>query len=96
MAQYDVFLARGTYLLDCQADFLNDLETRFVVPLLPVGEVPRVHRLNPIFLVAGVDLVMATQLGSSVPARQLREAIASLSSDYATIMNAFDMLLTAY
>jgi len=39
---------------------------------------------------------MATQLGSSVPARQLREAIASLSSDYATIMNAFDMLLTAY
>jgi len=96
MAQYDVFFVRGTYLLDCQADFLNDLETRFVVPLLPVGEVPRVNRLNPVFSVSGVNLVMATQLGSSVPSGQLREPIASLSDDYPTIMNAFDMLLTGY
>jgi len=96
MAQYDVFLVRGTYLLDCQADFLNGLETRFVVPLLPIGEVPRVHRLNPVFSVSGENLVMATQLGSSVPSGQLREAVASLSGDYPTIMNAFDMLLTGY
>jgi len=39
---------------------------------------------------------MATQLGSSVPSGQLREPIASLSDDYPTIMNAFDMLLTGY
>jgi toxin CcdB len=96
MAQFDVFLVRGTYLLDCQADFLNDLETRFVVPLLPVGEVPRVHRLNPVFQVSGAKLVMATQLGSPVPTRQLKEAVGSLANDYPTIVNAFDMLLTGY
>jgi toxin CcdB len=66
------------------------------VPLLPEGEVPKVHRLNPVFRIQGERLVMATQLGSSVPARNLQEVVASLADEHDVIMNAFDVLLTGY
>ena len=96
MARYDVYRAAGIYLLDCQSDSLGQLGTRFVVPLLPVGEVPRVDRLNPVFSIRGEELVMATQLASPMPARQLRDRVASLADQHDKIMNAFDMLLTGY
>ena len=96
MARHDVYRGGGTYLLDCQSDYLSNLDTRFVVPLLPEGEVPKVHRLNPVFRIQGERLVMATQLGSSVPARNLQEVVASLADEHDVIMNAFDVLLTGY
>jgi hypothetical protein len=33
-------LKSGGYVLDCQADLLSDLNTRFVVPLLPESKAP--------------------------------------------------------
>jgi toxin CcdB len=48
MARHDVYCPAGIYLLDCQSEFMGQLDTRFVVPLLPVGEVPQVYRLNPV------------------------------------------------
>ena len=96
MARHDVYRGAGAYLLDCQRSYLSGLETRFVVPLLAEGEVPQVHRLNPFFTVAGERVVIATQLGSSIPARQLRTPVASLADQHDVIMNAFDVLLTGY
>ena len=96
MARFDVYRGGGTFLLDCQADVLNHLDTRFVVPLLPAGETPQAARLNPIFDLNGEAVVMATQLASAVPARELREQVASLVGEHDRIMNAFDMLLTGY
>ena len=96
MARHDVYRGAGVYLLDCQNDDLSGLATRFVVPLLPLGEVPRVARLNPVFTVDGERVVMATQLGSSVPKRQLRDRVTSLADRHDTIMSAFDVLLTGY
>ncbi len=96
MARHDVYRRGEIYLLDCQSDSLSELDTRFVVPLLPLGAVPRVRRLNPVFEVQGERLVMATQLASSVPSRELRDPVASLCNEHDIIMNAFDMLLTGY
>lgn len=96
MARFDVYRGGGAYLLDCQNDFLRGLDTRFVVPLFPEGEVPRVFRLNPVFEVEGERVVRATQLASPIPARQLRERIGSLSGQHDVVMNAFDMLLTGF
>ena len=96
MARFDVYRTAGTYLLDCQADVLAYLDTRFVVPLLPAEHVPRASLLNPIFGIDGEDHVMATQLALAVPTRQLREPVASLADDHDAIINAFDMLLTGY
>ncbi|HZG09172.1 MAG TPA: CcdB family protein [Allosphingosinicella sp.] len=96
MARHDVYRGAGAYLLDCQNDHLRGLATRFVVPLLPVGEVPQVFRLNPTFTVQGETVVMATQLGSSVPAHHLRDRLASLADQHDAIVDAFDVLLTGY
>jgi toxin CcdB len=96
MARFDVYRGGGAFLLDCQSDVLSHLQTRFVVPLFPSGETPQTARLNPVFEVNGETLVMATQLASAVPARELREQVASLAGEHDRILNAFDMLITGY
>jgi toxin CcdB len=96
MARFDVYEGAGTYLLDCQADILDHLETRFVVPLFPADNVPRANRLNPLLNVAGRPFVMATQLASAMPARELREPVDSLADEHDVIIGAFDMLITGY
>ena len=99
MARHDVY--RNTegpgFLLDCQADLLSRLNTRFVVPLLPPDEAPLASaRLNPSFLVEGEPVVMYTQFAASVPASQLAEPVQSLAEEHSAIMNALDMLITGY
>ncbi len=98
MARFDVYsgLSGSGYLLDCQADILRNLATRFVIPLLPSTGLPRADRLNPLFTVADENVVMATQLASAVDARELGRPIHSLAEEQSTIMDAIDMLLTGY
>ncbi len=53
MARFDVHVNRGGSgcLLDVQADLISGLNTRLVVPLLPVGVAPaNAERLNPVFV----------------------------------------------
>ncbi|HTU10041.1 MAG TPA: CcdB family protein [Allosphingosinicella sp.] len=99
MARFDVYRRRegDGYLLDCQADILNILNTRFVVPLLPPDEAPLAGaRLNPSFSVEEAPVVMYTQFAASVPAKELGDHVCSLSNEHSAIMNALDMLLTGY
>ncbi|HVQ09125.1 MAG TPA: CcdB family protein [Allosphingosinicella sp.] len=98
MARFDVYPgARGKgYLLDCQADVLNHLDTRVVAPLLPAAGLPVATRLNPIFEVGAAEVVMSTQLIFAIPVQHLDRRIASLSDHHTEIMNALDMLLTGY
>jgi toxin CcdB len=99
MAKYDVFRRRsGTgYLLDCQADLLSRLNTRFVVPLLPVGEAPKpAARLNPVFELEGGSHVMMTQFAAAVPAAELGEKVTSLGDRDTVILNALDMLISGF
>jgi toxin CcdB len=96
MARHDVYRGGGTYLLDCQSDYLSNLDTRFVVPLLHPRAKYRRFIASILFRIQGERLVMATQLGSSVPARNLQEVVASLADEHDVIMNAFDVLLTGY
>lgn len=99
MAQHDLYRQqdRSGYLLDCQADALSNLNTRFVVPLLPPDEAPTPGaRLNPIFRVGDDDLVMVTQFASSIGVRDLGPAAGSLAEEHLTIMNALDMLIAGY
>lgn len=99
MARFDVFERQGEpgYLLDCQADILSQLTTRFVVPLLSPDRAPHpAERLNPTFEVAGAPMVMVTQFAAAVPMREIGEVTTSLDDQHITIMNALDMLLTGY
>ena len=85
------------YLLDCQADILRNLSTRFVVPLLPPEHAPPPSkRLNPILEVDSRQVVMMTHFAASVPRAALGPVVESLSNEDSAIMNALDMLLTGY
>ena len=99
MARFDVYRqpGGGGYLLDCQADVLANLNTRFVVPLLPREEGPLpIARLNPAFRIGEEEVVMYTQFAASVTARELQTAVGSLEEEHRSIMNALDVLLTGY
>ncbi len=99
MAQFDVYRNRSEpgYLLDCQTDALSGLSTRLIVPLLPSDYAPLPsHRLNPTFRVGDEKLVLMTHFAATVPERSLGDVVGSLSREYTTIMNAFDMLLSGH
>ena len=99
MARFDVHenMEGVGYLLDCQADLLSYLKTRFVVPLLPADNVQRVaDRLNPLFTIAGNDMVMATNLAATVRSDELGRRVTSLRDQDTAIGNAIDMLLFGF
>jgi toxin CcdB len=95
MAQFDVFrLSDGPLVVDCQADLLSDLESRFVVPLLSPGLVEGSAGLNPRFLIRDEVMHLFPQGAATVQASELREPIGSLADDGFTILNAIEFLLT--
>lgn len=96
MARFDVYtVARSKgYLLDCQADLLNVLSTRVVVPLLPAAGLPATPRLNPVFELDGQAYLMMTQQIFAIPVERLGRVFISLADEHSVIMNAIDLLLT--
>ena len=94
MAQFDVCrLSDGNLVVDCQADLLDHLTTRFVVPLVDPGSVPGpLKGLHPVFEIGDEKLLLATHLAASVPASELGKRIASLQRHYLTIGRALDFL----
>ena len=79
------------FLLDVQSDFLEGLESRVVVPLRAASAVKRpVTRLNPVFQVAGVEVVMDTPQLAGVPGSMLKKPVASLGAQAFEIQNALD------
>jgi toxin CcdB len=98
MARLDVHARRDGQpglLLDVQADLLSDLQTRLVVPLFPVGTVPRpLARLTPVFDVGGKPHVMATQLATAVAKDELGKRVGQLPGAHDAVLAALDLLLT--
>lgn len=95
MAQFDVCrLSDGNLVVDCQADLLDHLTTRFVVPLVDPGTVPGpLRQLHPVFEIGDQQLLLATHLSASVPAGELGQRVLSLQGHYLTIGRALDFLL---
>jgi toxin CcdB len=99
MARYDLYPGIGGagYLLDVQADLLEDLSTRVMVPLVPRSDkVKLVRRLNPIFVVDGKQYAMFTHLIAAVPLVRLREPRTNLLSHHDEIAAALDMLFQGF
>ena len=99
MARFEVFANPGGagYLLDVQADILNELNTRIVVPLLPPAQAPLpAQRLNPLFAIGDEPHVMVTQFMAAVPHPLLRNPVTSLVGQDSEIMAALDMVLVGF
>lgn len=98
MARFDVYPhPRGGpgALLDVQANLLDHLRTRTVVPLIPIGVAPPAIRdLNPVLEIEGVPHIMLTQAIVAIPAHELRLPIISLRDKAEVIVRALDVLLT--
>ena len=84
-------------MVDCQADLLSHLPTRFVVPLIVPNEIPHpMARLHPAFQVDGETRLMATHLAGSLKVSELAAEIGSLARHDMEISNALDMLIIGF
>ena len=100
MACFDVYPRPGGapgYVLDVQADVLNGLNTRIVVPLLPVAEAPTpAKQLNPVFEIGMEPHVMVTQFLAAIPRALLRTPVTTLEDHDSEIMAALDLVLVGF
>jgi len=84
-------------LLDIQADLLNHLNTRVVVPLLPVDMAPKpAGTLNPLFDIEGTTVSMVTQFMAAVPAQLLKSTVLNLEGRRNEITAALDLLFQGF
>lgn len=102
MAQFDVYLNPNSstrdvipYLLDVQADLLDSLITRVVVPLVLEDEMGQAaKRLNPVFQVNGAAVVMSSAELAGISTCSLGDKVASLKNRRDDIIAALDLLFT--
>jgi toxin CcdB len=93
MAQFDLYRLDGSLVMDVQAELLDRLSTRVVVPLLPEPEAPRsANRLNPIFTIEGARYVLLPQFMAAVPLAELGNKAGSLATERDRIKAAVDMV----
>ncbi|MDO8310920.1 MAG: CcdB family protein [Sideroxyarcus sp.] len=104
MAQFDVYLNLNPatrkaipYVLDVQADMLDTLSTRVVVPLVlaEVMGIP-VKQLNPQFKIKGLAVVMSTGELAGLSLRSFGDKVTSLKGRRDEIISALDLLFTGY
>ncbi len=104
MAQFDVYENPNPdsgdsipYLLDVQADLLDQLATRVVVPLVKVEIMGKAARhLNPTFTIEQTPVVMSTTELAGVNLRNLGRKICSLREMRSEILAALDFLFTGF
>lgn len=102
MAQFDVHRnadpasrKRFPLLLDIQADILESLATRVVVPLAEIRrDDPSIARLMPVFDVDGSRVVMHTAELAGIPRKTLGPRVDSLASRRHEIVAALDVIIT--
>jgi toxin CcdB len=104
MAQFDVYENQNQetnqeipYLLDVQAELLDNLATRVVVPLITASAVDKaVKHLNPQFEIRRAPVYMSTAELAGVPVRILGEKVGSLKDRRDEIIAALDFLFTGF
>jgi toxin CcdB len=104
MAQFDVFENPNNetnqvvpYLLDVQADLLDTLSTRVVVPLVAASAMAKpIKHLNPGFKMRNATVFMSTAELAGIPVRSLGEKVGSLKGRRHDIMAALDFLITGF
>ena len=84
-------------LLNVQADVLSQINSRIVIPLVPVTPaINLIAKLNPVLNVNGTAVVLMTQQIAPIPIKALGPHIANLNSQSDVIANALDMLLKGF
>ncbi len=99
MTQFDVYHNPNAasrrhypYLVDIQSPYLEDLATRIVIPLSNALAFDHLamKKLTPAVAFQGEELILLTPQISSMPKKQLKEPIGSLSKFREQLLNALD------
>jgi toxin CcdB len=97
MARFELYQDGSHFLLDLQADAVDTLNTRVVVPIrLPEHAPEPARRLNPSFQIGGKRHVMVTQFIAAVPEFELGKRVGNLSAHRDEITAALDMLFHGF
>lgn len=102
MARFDVYAIKGTVdrplVVDVQADFLESLRTRVVIPLIPLANAEReaVSRLKPIIDIVGERHVLMTTDIGTVPNSMLGDRVASIEGQRQMVTDALDFLFQGF
>lgn len=99
MARFSIYENRSGqgYVLDVQADILSHLNTRMMVPLLPLDVAPKpAGTLNPLFDIDGATYSMVTQYMAAVPVKALKSIIFNAEDRRNEIVAAIDVLLQGF
>ncbi len=104
MAQFDVYSNPNPvtkraipYLLDIQADLLNNLATRVVIPLYTVSAMGKTAKyLNIQFSVKRTTVIMSTAELAGVAVKSLGDKVCSLTEHRNEIIAAIDFLVTGF
>jgi toxin CcdB len=104
MAQFDVYLNPNPatnqvipYYLNVQADLLDSLNTRVIVPLVREGEMGRaVKGLHLKYKVKGEVVVLSTAELAGLPIRAFGEKVSSLKNKRDEIIAALDLVFTGF
>ena len=99
MARFDVHKPADTrnLLLVCQSGYLDDLPTRFCLPLVPIGaKAPVASRLHPILEVNGEDYSLAPNLAFTIRESKLGRRIDNLRHEQDAIIAALNFLVSGF
>ncbi|OAI06355.1 plasmid maintenance protein CcdB [Methylomonas methanica] len=86
--------ANYPYLLDVQAELLQSLKTRLVVPAINCATGPAIDKLNPLFTLGDEQYLLLIQQMAGIPVANLGETAADLSYLRTEIVAAIDILIT--
>lgn len=94
MAQFDVYRLRdGMLVVDMQSDLIGLAASRIVAPLRPEGEFAELPGLTPSVEVEGRRWIVRLPELAAVPGSELRERVASLTSERDRLKRALDILI---
>lgn len=99
MARFDVYPNPdgNGLLVDVQAELMSHLESRVVIPLIPLQIAPEPSRiLNPIFKIGDDTYLLLTQQLAAVPAQLVKRSVASLADRRDDIAAAIDLLMQGF
>jgi len=102
MAQFDIYANPNQdpeepvkYLLDLQAEILEDLPTRVVAPLVaPDSLGPSMRILNPRIFVHGEPYILLSHLLAAIPAKSLGMPVDSAKTQRDEVIRSIDFLFT--
>ena len=104
MARFDVYMhpdavlrKKTPYLLDVQNNHIDRIATRVVLPMRRADLFDQpMSSLNPLFEIAGKQVVLDTAAMAAFPAMELKKPVLSLGAQSQAIVDALDVLFGAY